>query len=72
MKAEQPVLDLFEERPEAIVPACMHCSAHGEPIVVTGPGTAVPDMHAAVVWGWLEIKRHEREMHPEFAEASDG
>ena len=69
--ADQPVLDLFEAAPEAIVPACGHCSARGEPIVVTGRGTAVPDFHAAALWAWLEIKNHEREMHPELAETED-
>lgn len=58
----QPVLDIFEERPEAVVPRCAHCGAQGPRIEVGG---VVPSLRAAALWAVIEIERHEREMHPE-------
>lgn len=57
----QPVLDMFEETPAAIVPTCGKCGATGPKIVADG--LVVPDLHAASMWALIAIGEHEREMH---------
>ena len=57
----QPVLDLFEEPREAVVPCCGKCGATGDRIEVDG--VAVRDLRAAALWALIAIGEHEREMH---------
>lgn len=60
---EQPVLDLFEEAPEALVPVCHVCGLHGSRIEVDG--VAVPTMRAAALWAVFELGEHVKLAHPE-------
>jgi hypothetical protein len=59
--AAQPVLDVFEDRPEAVVPCCHVCGRTGEQILVDGVG--VPQFRAAVLWALLAIDEHVKREH---------
>lgn len=61
----QPVLDLFEPAPEAVLPCCHLCGKHGD--LITVDGVAVLDMRAASMWALLAIAEHVRQEHPEAA-----
>jgi transposase len=61
----QPALDLFEPKPEAVLPCCHVCGKHGELITVDGVG--VLDLRAAAMWALLAISEHVRQEHPEVA-----
>jgi hypothetical protein len=61
----QPVLDIFEEKPEAVLPCCHVCGKHGD--VITVDQVAVLDLRAATMWALLAIAEHVRRDHPEVA-----
>jgi transposase len=65
MTVAQPVLELFEEKPEAVLPCCHVCGKHGDLIEVDGIG--VLDLRAATQWALLAIAEHVRQDHPEVA-----
>lgn len=59
----QPVLDLFEPTPEALLPCCHICGGHGD-LVTVNPAEGIPTLRAASLFALLEIAEHVHQEHP--------